>query len=87
MLYELNFKNMKKGAVYGNNEYTTEQLDEENLFNIINKILLDIIINKMKKKRKKNCFLQIDWGRKYFGNICFPIFEMCYAFDSNFVRK
>ena len=46
---ELDFKNMQKGAVYRNNEETTQQLDEENLFNIINKRLINIIMNKNKE--------------------------------------
>ena len=45
---ELDFKNAKKEAIYENNEQTTEQLDEE--FNIINKRLINIIMNKMKNK-------------------------------------
>ena len=43
---ELDFKNTKKEAIYENNEQTTEQLDEK--FNIINKRLINIIMNKMK---------------------------------------
>ena len=44
---ELYFKDIKKGTIYGNNEKTIEQLDEEDLFNIINKSLVNIMINKM----------------------------------------
>ena len=47
---ELDCKNTKKELIYGNNEQTTEQLDEENSFNIINERLINIIINKMKNK-------------------------------------
>ena len=47
---ELDSENMKKGAVCGNNEKTTEQLYEENLLNVINKRLIKIVINKMKNK-------------------------------------
>ena len=45
---ELDFKNTKKEAIYENNEQTTGQLDDE--FNIINKRLINIIMNKMKNK-------------------------------------
>ena len=50
---------MKKGAVCGNNEETTEQLNEENIFNIINKRLIDIIINKMKNKEHGIAFYKL----------------------------
>ena len=44
---ELNFEDIKKGTIYGNNGKIIEQLNEENLFNISNKRLINII-NKMK---------------------------------------
>ena len=53
---KLNIKDIKKGTVYGNNEKTIEQLDKEHLFDIINKRLINVIINKMKNEH----FLQID---------------------------
>ena len=33
---QLDFEDIKKGAIYGNNKKTIKQLDEEYLFNIIN---------------------------------------------------
>ena len=44
---ELDFKDRKKRTIYENNEKTIEQLDEGNLFNVINKKSIDILLNKM----------------------------------------
>ena len=43
---ELGFKDRKKRTIYENNEKTIEQLDEGNLFNVINKKSIDIILKK-----------------------------------------
>ena len=47
---KLNIKDIKKGTVYRNNEKTIEQLDEEDLFDVINKRLINVIMNKMKNE-------------------------------------
>ena len=47
---KLDFKDTKNGAIYGNNEKTTEKLEDENLYNIINKRLTNIIIYKIKNE-------------------------------------
>ena len=51
---EFDFKNTKKEAIYEDNEQTTEQLDEE--FNIINKRLINVIMNKIKNKENGIAF-------------------------------
>ena len=51
---ELDFKDIKEGRNYENNEKTIEQLNEEDLFNIINKRLINIIMNKMKNKGNRS---------------------------------
>ena len=56
---ELNIKDIKKGTVYGNNEKTIEQLDEEDLFDIISKRLMNVIMNKMKNKENGNTFCKL----------------------------
>ena len=56
---ELNIKDIKKGTVYGNNEKTIEQLSEEDLFNIINKRLINVIINKMKNEGVENALYKL----------------------------
>ena len=53
---ELNIQGVKKGTVYGNNEKNIEQLDEEDLFNIIIKRLINVIINKIKNEGNENAF-------------------------------
>ena len=52
----MNIKDIKKVSVYGNNEKTIEQLDEEDLFDIIYKRLINVIINKIKNEENKNTF-------------------------------
>ena len=56
---ESDFEDIKKGTIYGNNEKTIEQLGEENLFNIINKRLINIIKNKMKNEGNGNAFYKL----------------------------
>ena len=51
---ELDFKNTEKEAIYKDNEQTTEKLDEE--FNIMNKRLINVIMNKMKNKENGIAF-------------------------------
>ena len=46
----------KKEVICENNEQTTEYLDEENSFNIINKRLINIILNKIKIKENGIAF-------------------------------
>ena len=53
---ELNSKDTEKEIIYENNEKGNEQLDEENLFNFINKKLIDIILNKIKMREIKTVF-------------------------------
>ena len=55
---KLNIKDIKKGTVYGNNEKTIEQLDEEDIFKIINKRLTNIIINKMRNVGNVNALIK-----------------------------
>ena len=55
---KLDFEDIKKRTIYGNNEKTIEQLEEENLFNIINKRLTNIIINKMKNEGNVNSLIR-----------------------------
>ena len=55
----LNIKDIKKGAFYENNEKTIEQLDEEDIFNIINKRLINVIMNKMKNEKNGNTFYKL----------------------------
>ena len=56
---KLDFKDIEKGAIYGNNEKTIKQLDEEYLFNIITKRLINIIIIKMKNEGYGNAFYKL----------------------------
>ena len=56
---ELNTKDIKKGTVYGNNEKTIEQLDEEDLFDIINKGLINVIMDKMNNEENENTFCKL----------------------------
>ena len=56
---KLNIKDIKKETIYGNNEKTIEQLDVEDSFNIINKRLINIIINKMKNEGNGNTFYKL----------------------------
>ena len=56
---ELNTKDIKKGTVYGNNEKTIEQLDEEDLFDIINKRLINAIMDKMNNEEIENTFCKL----------------------------
>ena len=76
---KLDFEDIKKRTIYENNEKTIKPLEEENLFNVINKRLIDM--NKMKNEGNGNKLISD------FGNICFPIFEMCHGFCSNFITK
>ena len=50
---ELDFKNLKKETIYGDNEETTEQLNEKDLFNITNRRLINMITNKMKNEENE----------------------------------
>ena len=60
---ELNFKDTEKEIIYENNEKNTKQLDEEYLFNISNKRLINVIIKKIKKEGNENAFYKlIDQG-------------------------
>ena len=52
----MNIKDIKKGTVYENNETTVE---EEDLFNIINKKLINVIINKMKNEVNENALCKL----------------------------
>ena len=70
---ELDFKITKKEAIYENTEQRTEQLDEENSFNIINKRLINIIINKMKNKENGIAFSN-RLMKKIFRKLLFPNF-------------
>ena len=47
---ELDFKDLKKKTIDGNNEETIEQLNEEDLFNITIRSLINMITNKMKNE-------------------------------------
>ena len=51
---KLDFEDIKKRTIYENNEKTIEQLEEENLFNVINKRSINIIMNKMKNEGIEN---------------------------------
>ena len=51
---ELHFKDINKGTNYENNEKTIEQFIEEDLFNVINKRLINILMNKMKNEGNGN---------------------------------
>ena len=55
---KLDFEDIKKRTVYENNEKTIEQFEEENLFNVINKRLINIIINKMKDEGNVNALIK-----------------------------
>ena len=56
---ELNIKDIKKGTVYENNEKNIEQLDEEDLFNMTNKRLINVIINKIKNEGNENALYKL----------------------------
>ena len=56
---KLDFKDVKKGGIYGNNEKTIEKVDEEDLFYIINKRLINIIINRVKNEGNGNAFYKV----------------------------
>ena len=56
---ELDIKDIKKGTVYGNKEKTIQQLDEENLFSIINKRLINVIINQIKNEGNENALYRL----------------------------
>ena len=56
---ELDFEDIKEGTMYGNNEKTIQQVGEKNLFNIINKRLINITINKMKNKGNGNALYKL----------------------------
>ena len=51
-------KYINKESIHGYNEKTTEQLDEENSFNMINKRLINMIINKIKNKGNGNASIK-----------------------------
>ena len=70
---ELDFKITKKEAICENTEQRTEQLDEENSFNIINKRLINIIINKIKNKVNGIAFSN-RLMKKIFRKLLFPNF-------------
>ena len=53
---ELDFDAIRKGTIYENNEKTIEKLNEENLFNINDKRLIYIIINRMKNEDNGKAF-------------------------------
>ena len=55
---ESDFKAIKEGKIYGNNERTTEHLDGENLFSTNDQRLIDIVISKMKNKGNGNALYQ-----------------------------
>ena len=55
---KLDFEDIKKRTIYENNEKTIEQFEEENLFNVINKRLINIIINKMKDEGNVNALIK-----------------------------
>ena len=48
------FKDIEKGTIYEIKEKTIEQLNKEDLFNVINKRLMNIITNKMKSGGNEN---------------------------------
>ena len=79
---ELDFEDIKKGTIYGNSEKTIEQSGEENLFNIINKRLIHIIINKMKNEGNGNAFYKII-NEKNISETFVSQFLKC-VMDSNF---
>ena len=56
---ELNFKDTEKEIIYENNEKGNQQSDEENLFNFINKKLIDIIFNKIKNEGNENALYKL----------------------------
>ena len=51
---ELEFKDIDKKTIHGNNEETIKQLNEEDLFNITNKRLINIITSKIKNEENEN---------------------------------
>ena len=55
----MNINDIKKGAVYVSNKKTIEQLDEEDLFTMINERLINVIINKMKNEGNGNAFYKL----------------------------
>ena len=48
--------------MHGNNEETIEQLNKENVFNITNKRLISIIINKIKNEGNGNALYKLIEG-------------------------
>ena len=60
---ELVFKDLKNETIYGKNEETIEQLNEEDLFNITNRRLIKMITNKIKNEGNVNALYKLI-GRK-----------------------
>ena len=60
---ELDFKDLKKETIYGKNEETTKELNEEDLINITNRRLINMITNKMKNEENGNALYKLI-GRK-----------------------
>ena len=80
---ELDFKDMNK-EIYKDNEKAIEQLNEENLFVVINKRLINIIMNKMKNEGNGNKLINEQNISETFVS---QFFEMYHGFYSNFIRK